>query len=104
MRWILAKTARKIEVGKSIINQATGKASVDAFAKPIWSTTGNAKFALYSHYFGYGAADASAAVKLAKDVNYRELPSMEECTVAVTANVASMAAAGCPSNIEFHTS
>jgi subtilisin family serine protease len=100
VRWILAKTARKIEVGQNITNQATGKPSTGTFAKPIWSDSGNSEFGKYSHYFGYGAADATEAVRMAKDSNYTLLPTMKECNVNITANRATIPV-GCPNKIEF---
>ncbi|MDQ7068387.1 MAG: S8 family serine peptidase [Sulfurimonas sp.] len=82
VRWILAKTARKIQVDANITNKATGQPSTGIYGKPIWSTTGNATFGKYSHYFGYGAADANASVALAKSSSYSLLPAMQECTIS----------------------
>ena len=101
VRWILAKTARKIQMGKTIINQATGKPSVGAFAKEIWSTTGNDTFGKYSHYFGYGVANATEAVKLAKSPDYKLLPKMSTCFISVNNGVATIPEKGCPNTVEF---
>lgn len=101
VRWVLAKTARKIQVDSNITNQATGRPSTAEFGKAIWSTTGNATFGKFSHYFGYGAANANAAVSLVKSANYNLLPVLNECTVTVTNNVATIPATGCPNIIEF---
>ena len=101
VRWILAKTARKIQMGKTIINQATGKPSVGTFAKEIWSTTGNDTFGKYSHYFGYGVANATEAVKLAKSPDYKLLPKMSTCFISVENGVATIPEKGCPNTIEF---
>ena len=101
VRWILAKTARKIQSNVNIINQATGKPSTGKFAKPIWSKTGNSTFGKYSHYLGFGAVDATEAVKLAKSSTYKLLPPMKTCSVKVIDNKATIPDLGCPNTIEF---
>jgi subtilisin family serine protease len=101
VRWILAKTARKIQSNGTITNMATGEPSTGIYSKPIWSTTGNSTFGKYSHYFGYGAADATEAVKLAKSSNYKLLPAMQKCTLTVSNNSVTVPASGCPNTIEF---
>ena len=108
VRWILAKTARKIQGGgngetsKGIINQVTGKEAVGEFAKPFWSTGGNAEFGRFSHYFGYGAVNAKAAVALATGGSYKLLPEMKICKLTAAKDAAPVtAAAACPDTIEF---
>jgi len=106
VRWILAKTARKIQLDKTVINQATGKHSEGEFAIPYWSENGNDIFGRYSHYFGYGAADAGAAVALAKSPEYKLLPPLKECNVQRTVNLEEeelffVIPKGCPNTIEF---
>lgn len=100
IRWILAKTARKIQLGENLTNQATGKPSTGEYAKPIWSTSGNSTFGRYSHYVGYGAVDAGAAVAMAKN-NYTNLPDMKTCDLTVSGTQAYVGANNCPDTIEF---
>lgn len=100
IRWVLAKTARKIQLGENLTNQATGKPSTGEYAKPIWSTSGNSTFGRYSHYVGYGAVDAGKAVAMAKD-NYTNLPDMKICDLTLLGSQAYVGTNNCPDIIEF---
>lgn len=100
IRWILAQTARKIQLGENLTNQATGRPSTGEYAKPIWSTSGNSTFGRYSHYVGYGAVDAGKAVAMAKD-NYTSLPDMKTCDLTISGTQAYVGANNCPDTIEF---
>lgn len=100
VRWILAQTARKIQLGENLTNQATGNPSTGVYEKAIWSTSGNSKFGRFSHHLGYGAADAGAAVTMAKN-GYSLLPSMKTCELTLSGDQAYVGAKVCPSTIEF---
>lgn len=101
VRWILAKTARKIQLGKNVTNTALGEESTGEFAKPLWSEYANSEFGQYSHYLGYGAVNAASAVTLATDANYTLLPEMKTCVLPVTENAARVGNESCPQTIEF---
>ena len=106
VRWILARTARKINVTGTTANEVIGE---DSGTVPLWSAGGNQIFGKFSHHFGYGAVNADAAVKMARNPGYTVLPPMKTCVIAVTgsassgysADPSSVTAESCPSVIEF---
>lgn len=110
VRWVLAKTARKIQGGyadeiSGIYLDQTDNTAPKTNKLTYWSNAGNEQFGRYSHLFGYGAADAAAAVNYITNSAYTPLTAMQTCTIDAQAESVetvkvSFDGQSCPTTIE----